>query len=190
MIIEKSVTLNRYPFTDPKTKKIVQQEPLVLNQIEVSFEERSKQKMILAKIDGLPMPIVLFHGKEYEKLGDDWSKKQLEEKVRTLLGDDPQSALQKYFPKTLEMSPNGPGTLLSNMLSKIGITSSPTCSCKQRAITMNENGPEWCEQNMSTILGWLKEEATRRKLPFVETVATLLVKRAISQSKKLLKANG
>ena len=142
--------------------------------------------MILAKIENIPMPLVLYHGKDYDNLGD-WTKKQLEEKITALLGDNPEAVLQKYFPKTLESHPNGPGTQLSNMLSSIGITSSPTCSCKQRAIIMNENGPEWCENNMDTIIGWLKEEATKRKLPFVETVARLMVKRAISKSKRLLK---
>ncbi len=185
MIIEKRVTLKRYPFTDPKTKQIVSPEPLVLDKIEISFEDRPKQKVILAKIEGLTILIVLYHGKAYDDLGD-WNKKQLEEKLLSILGDDIEQSLQKYFPKTLEMHPNGPGTILSNMLSSIGITSSPTCSCKQRAITMNENGPEWCEQNMTTIIGWLKEEATKRKLPFVSNIARLMVKRAINKSKRLL----
>ena len=186
MIIEKKVNLKRYPYTDPKTKQIVHPDPLVLDNLEISFEDRPKQKMILAKIENIPMPLVLYHGKDYDNLGD-WTKKQLEEKITALLGDNPEAVLQKYFPKTLESHPNGPGTQLSNMLSSIGITSSPTCSCKQRAIIMNENGPEWCENNMDTIIGWLKEEATKRKLPFVETVARLMVKRAISKSKRLLK---
>lgn len=186
MIIEKKINLKRYPYTDPKTKQIVHPDPLVLDNLEISFEDRPKQKMILAKIENIPMPLVLYHGKDYDNLGD-WTKKQLEEKITALLGDNPETVLQKYFPKTLESHPNGPGTQLSNMLSSIGITSSPTCSCKQRAITMNENGPEWCENNMDTIIGWLKEEATKRKLPFVETVARLMVKRAISKSKRLLK---
>lgn len=186
MIIEKKINIKRYPYTDPKSKQIVHPDPLVLDNLEISFEDRPKQKMILAKIENIPMPLVLYHGKDYDNLGD-WTKKQLEEKITTLLGDNPEAVLQKYFPKTLESHPNGPGTQLSNMLSSIGITSSPTCSCKQRAIIMNENGPEWCENNMDTIIGWLKEEATKRKLPFVETVARLMVKRAISKSKRLLK---
>lgn len=186
MIIEKKINLKRYPYTDPKTKQIVYPDPLILDNIEISFEDRPKQKMILAKIENIPLPLVLYHGKDYDNLGD-WTKKQLEEKITALLGDNPEAVLQKYFPKTLESHPNGPGTQLSNMLSSIGITSSPTCSCKQRAIIMNENGPEWCENNMDTIIGWLKEEATKRKLPFVETVARLMVKRAISKSKRLLK---
>lgn len=87
-------------------------------------------------------------------------------------------------PKTLEeQDPIGPGTFLSKMLEKVGIKSSPTCSCKARARSMNENGNDWCEQNIDMIVGWLREEAEKRKLPFVDIAGTLLVKRAISLSR-------
>jgi len=58
---------------------------------------------------------------------------------------------------------------------------------------MNTNGPEWCEENMGTILNWLQEESTKRKLPFIRSVAKLMVQRAINRSRRLLakeKANG
>jgi len=87
-------------------------------------------------------------------------------------------------PQTLEDNPNGPGTILSKMLSKIGINSTPNCSCRRRAIEMNNKGPEWCEQNLDMIVGWLKEEATKRKLPFVDFAGKLLIQRAIKLSKK------
>ncbi len=50
---------------------------------------------------------------------------------------------------------------------------------------MNRNGIDWCEQNISTIVGWLKEESAKRKIPFVESLASLVVKRAIRTSKQL-----
>lgn len=85
---------------------------------------------------------------------------------------------------TLEQQdPTGPGTFLSKTLEKIGIKSSPTCSCKARARTMNEKGNDWCAENVSMIVGWLREEAEKRKLPFVDIAGTLLVKRAISLSR-------
>jgi hypothetical protein len=49
---------------------------------------------------------------------------------------------------------------------------------------MNEKGVEWCEQNIDMIVGWLKEEANKRKLPFINTVAKYFVKKAINLSKK------
>ena len=90
-------------------------------------------------------------------------------------------------PQTLEDTPNGPGTMLSKMLSKIGINSTPNCSCRRRAIEMNTKGPDWCEQNMDMIVGWLREESTKRKLPFVDFAGKILIQRAIKLSRKALK---
>jgi hypothetical protein len=44
---------------------------------------------------------------------------------------------------------------------------------------MNERGIEWCEQNVNEIVGWLKEEAGRRNLPFLSFPTKILVQRAI-----------
>lgn len=82
-----------------------------------------------------------------------------------------------------EQDPTGPGTFLAKTLEKIGIKTTPTCSCKARARTMNEKGNDWCEENLDTIVDWLREEATKRKLPFVDLAGKLLVKRAIKLSR-------
>jgi hypothetical protein len=103
------------------------------------------------------------------------------------LGDDPESFLQNLFPKTLEDNPNGPGTILSNMLGVIGIKSSENCSCKRHAIEMNMRGPEWCLNNLDTVISWLKEESSKRNWPFIDSIARLMVKKAISKSQRLLK---
>jgi hypothetical protein len=76
--------------------------------------------------------------------------------------------------------PSGPGTELKKMLSKIGITATPTCSCNKRAQIMDENGVEWCKANTDTIVSWLREEATKRGLPFIDLAGKIIVKRAIS----------
>ena len=39
--------------------------------------------------------------------------------------------------------------------------------------------PGWCEKNIDEIVGWLEEEARKRRLPFVRYAAKLLVRRAI-----------
>lgn len=83
-----------------------------------------------------------------------------------------------------ESEQQGAGTELKKLLSKIGIVAKPGCSCNRRAKSMNENGIEWCEQNVATIVSWLREEATRRKLPFVDAAGTLLVRRAIANAKR------
>lgn len=79
---------------------------------------------------------------------------------------------------------HGPGTELKKLLKKIGITASPDCSCNARARLMDERGVEWCEQNLDEIVGWLREEAAKRGLPFVDVAGRMLVKRAIHNAKK------
>ena len=93
-------------------------------------------------------------------------------------------------PETLEDFPNGPGTILSKMLAKIGIKSTPNCSCRRRAMEMNKKGPDWCAENIEMITGWLREESEKRKLPFVDFAGRLLIQRAIKVSRKALKAEG
>jgi hypothetical protein len=78
----------------------------------------------------------------------------------------------------------GAGTELKALLSKIGIVASPTCSCNKRAKTMDENGIEWCEQNVETICDWLAEESAKRKLPFVRLAGKALIHLAIRRAKK------
>lgn len=79
---------------------------------------------------------------------------------------------------------HGPGTELKKLLAKIGITATPDCSCNARARLMDERGIEWCEQNLDEIVGWLREEAAKRGLPFVDVAGRVLVKRAIHNAKK------
>lgn len=78
----------------------------------------------------------------------------------------------------------GVGTELKGLLSMIGITSSPTCSCNKRAKSMNEHGIQWCKDNIPTIVGWLGEEAKKRNLPFLKFAATKIVKLAIYRAEK------
>lgn len=82
----------------------------------------------------------------------------------------------------------GPGTELKKQLSKIGIVATPDCSCNARANTMDANGIEWCQENIETIVGWLREESSKRQLPFADFAGRLLVKRSIKLAAKQLEA--
>jgi hypothetical protein len=85
----------------------------------------------------------------------------------------------------------GPGTELKKLLAKIGITATPTCSCNARARKMDEmeaREPGWCEARLDEIVGWLREEATKRKLPFVDLAGRVLVRRAIANARKAANA--
>jgi hypothetical protein len=72
------------------------------------------------------------------------------------------------------------------MLARFFITpQAGTCQCNARAAQMDANGPDWCESNLDLIIGWLKEEADRRKLPFFTSAARLIVRRSIQKSRRL-----
>ena len=52
---------------------------------------------------------------------------------------------------------------------------------------MNTRGPDWCAENIDTIVGLLREESEKRKLPFVDFAGKILIQRAIKISRKSLK---
>jgi hypothetical protein len=49
---------------------------------------------------------------------------------------------------------------------------------------MDEWGPDLCEQNLPTIVGWLEEQAKARNLPFVRFAGEQAVKLAIRRARK------
>lgn len=78
----------------------------------------------------------------------------------------------------------GAGTELTKLLKFFGIESTEKgCKCKSRAAKMDKNGVEWCANNIEKILDWLKEEAQKRKLPFLRTAAKVIVLRAIRNAR-------
>lgn len=83
---------------------------------------------------------------------------------------------------------SGPGTELKKLLKKIGITATPNCSCNARARRMDEEearNPGWCEEHLEEIVGWLREEASNRGLPFLDAAGRMIVRRAIKNAKRL-----
>ena len=95
-----------------------------------------------------------------------------------------RALLQKTSTAPTDIPAAGPGTELKKLLGRIGITASPTCGCTARARQMDARGCEWCEANVDTIVGWLREEATKRRLPFLDAAGRVLVRRAISNARK------
>jgi len=83
---------------------------------------------------------------------------------------------------------HGPGTELKALLAgwPFYIVSSPDCKCNARARYMDDKGCDWCEsdEGMAEILGFLREAAAERGLPFLDAAGRLLVKRAIANARK------
>lgn len=187
MKLDKPITLNPPPTTDPQTNKIVNPDPVVLEELKVTYHDDTSRKFLYATIEGAPSSYYLATGNNYDAIGD-YSKSELDNLLVGVIGrtaEDIQKNLQASYPRTLEQDPNGPGSILTGMISSLGIKSSSTCSCRRHALEMNDKGPDWCEQNIDTILSWLKEESQKRSLPYVDAVARVMVNRAINKSRKL-----
>ena len=76
----------------------------------------------------------------------------------------------------------GPGTTLKKMLSWF-ITKPPNCSCGDRADIMDVWGPDKCQDNIRTILGWLRESALDNGYPYSEFLIKYMIELAISLSR-------
>ena len=106
--------------------------------------------------------------------GDEW----------TIDVDHPAYPKVSRLPEPPAPPTQGPGTELKTLLAKVGITAAPDCSCNARAAEMDRQGVEWCEANIDTIVGWLREQAEARGLPFLDVAGRLLVRRAIQNARK------
>ena len=76
------------------------------------------------------------------------------------------------------------GAALKSLLAKFLLVPQGDCGCSQHAAEMDRNGCDWCAENESIIVGWLREEATKRGLPFVDAAGRLLVRRAIANARR------
>ena len=85
---------------------------------------------------------------------------------------------------------HGPGTELKRILARVGIVATPDCSCNAYAVLMNANGCDWVEANLDTVVGWLREQATARGLPFLDVAGRVLVRRAVANSRRAAKKQG
>ena len=107
-----------------------------------------------------------------------FTRSVLRERIRQKSGESGPPAKLR-----IAISPQ-PGTELANMLDRIGIKYTPTCSCRDKARAMDMRGVEWCRKNIDRIVDWLAEEAKERKLPFVRMAGKALVTLAIRRSIK------
>lgn len=184
MKLKNSITIQPPPHSDNSGKIIIPQE-VKLDQLNLVFIDNPMSRTISAQVSPLPINIIIWSGSEYDLIGD-WTKSQAEKKIENILGNDPAKYIRSLYPKTLEEHPNHPGTILSKMIKSVGIQMTDSCSCKRHALEMNQKGNDWCEQNIDTIVGWLRDEAKRRNLPFMDAIGKMLVYRAIKKSRKLL----
>ena len=92
--------------------------------------------------------------------------------------------LRDKYSGTNDFPMHGPGTQLHELLARWGIKASEGCSCRGRMIQMNKWGIDGCEKNIETIVEWLKQEASKRRLPFAASLGRMLVRRAIANARR------
>jgi hypothetical protein len=90
------------------------------------------------------------------------------------------------IPEPAPIQTSGPGTELSKLLKRLGISPTPTCACRAKAAQMDAWGPEECSkpERIDEVVQVMREEAAARGLPFVDLAGRLLVKRAIVNARK------
>jgi hypothetical protein len=81
---------------------------------------------------------------------------------------------------------SGPGTELSRLLKRFGISPTPTCSCRAKAAEMDRWGCDEAAkpERIDEVVAVMRAEAAARGLPFLDLPARLLVKRAIANARK------
>lgn len=184
MKLDNSITIIPPPVMNDNGS-INQSAPIILSELDVTYSDNPKNKTYYATINKIPQLITLFNKEDYDNAGL-ITKQQAEEKLKSLLGSNPGSYLRALFPRTIAEDPHGPGTILSQMIKSVGIQMTENCSCRRHALEMNKQGNDWCEKNIDLVVGWLREEAKKRKLPFIDAIGKLIVGRAIKKSRKLL----
>lgn len=104
-------------------------------------------------------------------VGDCWACKNYEHEANEIT-----SALARVADPTLPPPEDeGPGTGLKKLFSWF-VPMPSNCQCINRAVIMDTWGGQRCLDNLSTILGWLRESALDAGYPFSELVVASLLR--------------
>ena len=96
------------------------------------------------------------------------------------IDDDPQAHATDTRPRPVRR--RGAGAELKKILSWFRIRPNGKCRCNDHAAKMDTYGLDWCRRNTDTIVGWLREEAYRRRIPFVDAAGRVAVRWAIRRA--------
>jgi len=110
------------------------------------------------------------------KIGDEWTIDVDHEKYPKV------SRIVAVPPKPA----GGPGTELSRLLHKFGISPTPTCSCRAKAAEMDRWGCDEAAkpERIDEVVAVMRAEAAARGLPFLDAVGRMLVRRAIANARR------
>lgn len=71
-------------------------DPIVFDKLDITITDNIDRKICVARICGLPWPMLLWRGESYDQIGD-YTQAQVEAKIMEKLGDDPKSVLESLF---------------------------------------------------------------------------------------------
>lgn len=106
--------------------------------------------------------------------------------------DRPQTVVKSVA--SLSVKPRGlPGTELKKLISWFGFKGDNGCGCSEHAAKMDHLGPQWCKDNIDTIVGWMVESAKKKSVlgfavsaipGMVGMTAEALVRKAIANAER------
>jgi hypothetical protein len=76
------------------------------------------------------------------------------------------------------------GTEIKAILSWLGIKPTGDCPCESRAAYMDAMGCKWVKENVEEVVGWLEEEAAKRRIPFARVAGRMLVLQAVRRAEQ------
>ena len=81
---------------------------------------------------------------------------------------------------------HGPGTELSRLLKRVGISPTPTCQCRAKQQEMDAWGCDEASkpERIDEVVAVMRAEAEARGLPFLDVAGRMLVRRAISNARR------
>jgi len=108
--------------------------------------------------------------------GDEW----------TIDVEHPAYPRVSRLPEPAPIPTRGPGTELSKLLKRLGITPTPTCACRAKAAEMDAWGCDEASrpERIEEVVAVMRAEAEARGLPFLDIAGRLLVRRAISNARR------
>jgi hypothetical protein len=85
----------------------------------------------------------------------------------------------------MNASPCLPGTQLKSLLRRLGIEElGPGCKCRSHSAIMDRQGCDWVESHIDLVVSWLRHEAKKRGLPFMDLAGRMLVKTALRRARR------
>ena len=82
----------------------------------------------------------------------------------------------------LTKTKKGVGNSLSEILKKINIDYDPMSVARRKIMFLNNKSSEWCYENIDLILKLMKEEAIKKRIPYVESQFLAIIRLAIIRS--------